>query len=46
MLKTCELTDFECDEIIGLQKVNFSTKDIEKALRYSQKTIYNIIIKY
>ena len=46
MPKTCELTDFEHDEIIGLQKVNFFTRDIEKTLRHSQKTISNIIIKY
>jgi len=46
MPKTRKLTDFECGEIIGLWKADFSTRDIEKVLGHSQKTISNIIIKY
>ena len=46
MPKTRELTDFECGEIIDLWKADFSTRDIEKVLEHSQKTISNIIIKY
>src|SRR6266542_5530442 len=46
MPKTRELTDFERDEIIGLWKADFSTRNIDKVLGHSQKTISNIIIKY
>src|SRR6266542_4294200 len=45
MPKTRELTDFERDEIIDLWKADFFTRDIEKVLGHSQKTISNIIIK-
>src|SRR6266511_3164155 len=46
MPKTRELTDFERGEIISLWKADFSTRNIEKVLGHSQKTISNIIIKY
>src|SRR6266498_3265902 len=46
MPKTRKLTDFERGKIIGLWKADFSTRDIEKVLEHSQKTISNIIIKY
>ena len=46
MPKTCELTDFEWGEIVGLSKSGHSEREIMRILEWSKTTVHNIIKKY
>jgi transposase len=46
MVKTKELSNFECGRIIGLHEAGNSERIISRKTGYGKTTIHNIIIKY
>ena len=46
MSKGTQLTEFECGEIIGLKKANFSYQEIADILKRSKAAVQNIIRNY
>ena len=46
MPKTCELTDFERGEIVGLSKGGHSEREIMRILERPKTTVHDVIKKY
>ncbi|CAG8595847.1 13896_t:CDS:2, partial [Funneliformis caledonium] len=44
--KTCELTPFEREEIVGLSKGGHSIRNISEILGRPKSTVHNVITKY